>query len=302
MFPGLEISASTQERAHTGQHNGHALAYGIGSLTGSNAFKTTGLRYAWFLPNTLLNNINNSRITLTWQSSAAIAHPAIVVYWGGHPWNIWGANLTARYNGFELMTAGQSDFFQSAAPMSRWRSELVHRLPGVFTGRGFPSARTGSDYGNRWWTQFVHDISYYTFIGLPSPLPSDMRTLSQASVDQALRAGLTVASRFGGIALLRLRNAQGGLQEIGSWFTMPVNSAVEGNIVLRAALSGIYHVRLVEDNFRREWTLHNAALSAGQTITIPLSFTFPGGQRFYHVIVQGEGGDTIYTSPIFIRQ
>jgi hypothetical protein len=125
-------------------------------------------------------------------------------------------------------------------------------IPGVFNNMGFPSARTGSDYGNRWWTWMVHDISYFTFIGLPSPLPSDMRNLSQVSVDQTLRAGRTVASRLGGIAALRLRNAQGNLQEIGSWFTMPANGTVSGDVVLRASSSGNYRVRLVEDNFRRE--------------------------------------------------
>lgn len=189
--------------------------------------------------------------------------------------------------------------------MPRWRQELVQRLSGVFNNSGFPSARTGSDYGNHKWGWIVHDISYFTFIGLSSPLPSDMRTLSQGSVDQALRTGRTVASRLGGLAALRLRNAHGGLQEIASWFTMPVNSTVSGDVVLRASISGNYRVRLVEDNFRREWTLYNAGLDAGKTITIPLSFTFPGGQRFYHIIVEHTGllgNDFIYTSPIFIRQ
>lgn len=303
MFPGLEISASTQERTHTGQHNGHALAYGINNLTGLGTFEGSGLRYAWFLPNTLLGNINNNRTTPAWRSSAAIAHPK-PVHPLIHPWHVWGASIPARYDGFELMTAGQTSFGQNATPMVRWRQELVHRLPGVFVGLGFPSARTGSDYGNRWWFWMIHDISYYTFVGLPSPLPSDMRELPQASVGQALRAGHTVASRLGGVAALRLENAQGVLQEIGSWFTMPANNTVDGEVMLRAASSGTHRVRLIEDNFRREWTLHNAWLVAGETITIPLSFIFPGGQRFYHIIVDSPDGigEAIYTSPIFIRQ
>ncbi|MEW6663199.1 MAG: hypothetical protein ACOY9Y_05735 [Bacillota bacterium] len=82
-----------------------------------------------------------------------------------------------------------------------------------------------------------------------------MRQLSQSSVDQALRAGRTVASRLGGLASLRLRNAQGDLQEIGSQFIMPAGSTVSGDIVLRAARAGSYRVRLVEDNFRR--TVHD---------------------------------------------
>jgi len=86
------------------------------------------------------------------------------------------------------------------------------------------------------------EISYFTFIGLPSPLPSDLRLLAQSDVDQALRAGRTVASRLGGVATLRLRNAQGVLQEIGSRFTMPANAVVSGDIVLRVALSGSYRV------------------------------------------------------------
>ncbi|MBS3886207.1 MAG: hypothetical protein M1552_08805 [Firmicutes bacterium] len=66
--------------------------------------------------------------------------------------------------------------------------------------------------------------------------------LAQSDVDQALRAGRTVASRLGGVATLRLRNAQGVLQEIGSRFTMPANAVVSGDIVLRVALSGSYRV------------------------------------------------------------
>ncbi len=185
-----------------------------------------------------------------------------------------------------------------------WRIELAARLSGTFAGNGFPSARTGSDYGNHKWGWVVHDISYFTFIGLPSR-PSDMRQLSQASVDQTLRAGRTVASRLGGVASLRLRNAQGGLQEIGSWFTMTANSTVSGDVVLRAARSGNYRVRLIEDNFRR--TVHDSSrhLNAGETVIIPVGFTFPDGQRFYHVIVEHSSisaNDIIYTSPIFIRQ
>ena len=41
-------------------------------------------------------------------------------------------------------------------------------------------------------------------------------------------------------------------------------------------------------------------------MTIPVGFVFHGGQRSYHVIVEhilpGGANDTIYTSPIFIRQ
>jgi len=309
MFPGAEISASTREREHVlslgiwpffeERHNGHALAYGIQNLTGpsiTDTFEGRGLRYNWFLPNTLLSNIyvNNSNV-----SSAAIAHPGAV-----HSWKIWSPALTSRYDGYELMRAFQTRYDPDYPPIVTWRSELSARLSGTFAGNGFPSARTGSDYGNHWFGQFSHDISYYTFVGLPSR-PSDMRQLTQSSVDAALRAGLTVASRLGGVASLRLRNAQGVLQEIGSQFIMPANSTVNGDIVLRAARSGNYRVRLVEDNFRREWALHNAALSAGQTIVIPVRFSFPGGQRFYHVIVEHtslSANDTIYTSPIFIRQ
>jgi len=116
--------------------------------------------------------------------------------------------------------------------------------------------------------------------------PVDMRTLLQGDVDRALRAGRTVASPLGGVASLRLRNAQGILQEIGSQFTMPVNSAVEGNIVLRAARSGNHRVRVIENDFLR--TVHDTthSMAAGGIITIPVRFIFPGGQKFYHVIVE----------------
>ncbi|MBS3939019.1 MAG: hypothetical protein KGZ50_10710, partial [Peptococcaceae bacterium] len=145
MFPGAEISASNVNQAHTGEHRGHALAYGIQNLTGSATFDAGGLRYSWFRPNNLLNNINNNRIGT---SSAAIAHPT-----GSYPWTFWTTdpphdNITARYDGFELMTALQTQFGPNSSPVVRWRSELVARLPGVFgDDAGFPSARTGSDWG-----------------------------------------------------------------------------------------------------------------------------------------------------------
>ena len=142
-----------------------------------------------------------------------------------------------------------------------------------------------------------------------------MRQLLQASVDHALRAGRTVASRLGGFASLRLINAQGNPQEIGSRFVMPASATVSGVITLRAALSGNYRVIIVENSVGRTGITdirHDSPhhLNAGQTVTIPVSFRFDGGQRSYHVIVEHtvlEGGilitkDTIYTSPIFIRQ
>jgi hydrogenase maturation protease len=124
LFPGAEISASNQEFSHNGVHNGHALAYGIVNLTGSTSFDTTGLRYNWFLPNTVLKNINlnNSGV-----SSSSLAH----VYNLFYPWNVWGANLTERYDGMELMSAGQYNFSPSQNAMVKWRQELLHRLPGV---------------------------------------------------------------------------------------------------------------------------------------------------------------------------
>ena|GEM_PF-329303 len=324
MFPGLEISASTLHRTYSGIHNGHALAYGIQNLTGSGigTFETTGLRYNWFRPNELLHNINinnpGSVAPGPGPSSAAIAHPTI-----GHPWNplFLGVGLTERYDGFELMTAGQGlpsrgGFGPNALPMEIWRSELVHRLPGVFTsvvlgGGNFPSARTGSDWGNHWFTDLATDISYYTYIGITGigSLPADMRTLSQVSVNRALRAGRTVASRLGGFATLRLRNAQGSLQELGSWFNLPIGATVSGEIVFRAAVPGNYRIRIIENSSGRSGladTRHDSLrhVNAGQTVTIPVSFRFEGGQRSYHVIVEdaSAANDFIYTSPIFIRQ
>jgi len=307
MFPGAEISASTREREHVlslgsppffeERHNGHALAYGIQNLMAIPfTFESRGLRYNWFLPNTLLSNINANNPGV---SSAAIAHPGS----GFHPWKVWSPSITSRYDGYELMRAGQTRFDPNYAPIVRWRSELSARLSGAFAGNGFPSARTGSDWGNPW-VSGLHEISFYTFIGIPSR-PADMRQLTQTSVDAALHAGRTVASRLGGVASLRLRNAQGGLQEIGSQFTMPVNSSVEGNIILRAARSGSHRVRVIENDFLR--TIHDTthSMTAGNTITIPVRFTFLGGQRFYHVTVEHSSisaNDTIYTSPIFIRQ
>jgi len=306
MFPGLEVAASTVNQSHTG-HNGHALAYGIRDLVGWGSFDTAGLRYNWFLPDNLLSNINANR--LGW-SSATIAHPA-----GHFEWDAWsvpgspGGVINARYDGFELMSGVQTSFCPSSAHVGRWRQEIVARLSNAFAGQGFPSARTGSDWGGAGSELF--GISYFTFIGLPS-WTSDMRHLPQDTVSASLRAGRTVASRLGGFATLRLRNAQGVLQELGSQFTMSANAAVSGEIVLRAARAGNYRVRIVENSSGRiglEDVRVNQvhALTSGQTIAIPVNFTFFGGQRAYHVVVEqicidGQTTDTIYTSPIFIRQ
>ena len=174
MFPGVEVAASTANRTHTGSHNGHALAYGIQNLTGppsAGTFETIGLRYNWFLPNTLLSNINLNRLGV---SSASIAHPVDLGIPGipAYPWNVWGAALP-RYDGFELMYAGQTNFSPNNAIASRWRQEIVANLNRAFAGNGFPSARTGSDRGGAF--SQLWDISYFTFIGLPNPRPSDMR-------------------------------------------------------------------------------------------------------------------------------
>jgi hypothetical protein len=317
MFPGAEIAASAEQPPVTGQHNGHALAYGIRNLT--------DLRYLWFLPNNLLRNININNVNPDppsatnpnppGPSSAALAHPFCDAY----PWRVWGASLTQRYNGYEVMSnaAVQTNFSPNSQHMNTWRSELVARFPSAFAGTGFPSVRTGSDYGNTFFCPVrrsripIGSMGFFTFVGLPSPLPSDMRNLLQRDVDGALLAGRTVASRLGGIASLRLRNAQGGLQEIGSWFVMPAFATVSGDIVLRAAFSGSYVVRVIENssgNVGINVVRHDSShfLNAGQTMVIPVSFRFDGGQRSYHVIVDhvlpGGASDTIYTSPIFIRQ
>ncbi len=317
MFPGAEIAASTINRTHTTAHDGHALAHGIQNLIGvgtAASFDTTGLRYSWFLPGVLLGNINNNRLG---RSSASIAHPVgfqIANVQQGFPWNVWDAALP-RYDGFELMHAGQFDFSPGSTVVNRWRREIVANLTRVFTGNGFPSARTGSDWGGAG-SEFF-DISYFTFVGLASQPPSDRQRLAQSDVDAALRTGRTVASRLGGIAALRLRNTQGVLQEIGSRFTMPPNAIVSGDIVLRAARSGSYRVRIIQ-NFANSPGVNavpafaqgaaaefTQTLSAGQTIVIPVSFPFAGGQRAFHVVVEHSSvlaNDTIYTSPIFIRE
>lgn len=311
MFPGLEVAASTVNQSHT-EHNGHALAYGIRDLVGWGSFDTAGLRYNWFLPDNLLSNINANR--LGW-SSATIAHPT-----GHFEWDAWsvpgspGGVINARYDGFELMSGVQTSFCPSSAHVGRWRQEIVARLSNAFAGQGFPSARTGSDWGGAG-SEFF-GISYFTFIGLPS-WTSDMRHLLQDTVSVSLRAGRTVASRLGGFATLRLRNAQGVLQEIGSQFTMSANATVIGEIVLRAARAGSSTVRIIENYVGNTGqnsvpafqgsTVTTRGLVAGQTVIIPVSFRFDGGQRAYHVVVEHVGGeaelaDTIYTSPIFIRQ
>lgn len=312
MFPGAEIAASTMHQQH-GNHDGHALAYGIQNLNGSNTFETTGLRYCWVTPNHLLANINNNQLG---RASASIAHPVELGIPGvpTFEWNDWRPVISARYDGFELMYAGQTRFGPSEPVATKWREEIAANLSRAFAGDGFPSARTGSDWGGAF--SQLWDISYFTYVGLSS-LPGDMRNLSQADVDQALRAGRTVASRLGGLATLWLWNEQAQLKGIGSQFAMPSNSIVSGHIELRAARSGNYSVQLIQNLasdpglnavnafHNRTASVFSQHLNAGQTVIIPANFVFMGGQRAFHLVVTHSSvsaNDIIYTSPIFIRQ
>jgi len=289
MFPGVEIAASTANHTHT-DHNGHALAYGIQNLVGiggASGFEISGLRYSWFAPNTLLENINNNR--LGW-SSGGIAHPGAQPPLG-YPWNIWSPTLFARYDGFELMSGAlQTNFSPGFGPMQKWREEIVARLNATFAGNGFPSARTGSDWADVL-SQFT-SIPFVTHIGL-SQWWGDMTQLGQENVDAALRAGRTVASRFGGLAILRLRDAQGVPQEIGSRFTMPVHATVSGEITLRAARTGFYRVRVIENRSTRtglEDTRHDSwhTVSSGHSMGIihrPGMPTWRGDGHTYSLVL-----------------
>jgi hypothetical protein len=361
LFPGAEISASHVYRRHITcektSHNGHALAYGIRDLIGRTlgspgTFETTGLRYNWHLPFWLLENIsnNNNHVPSSTPtdpnppgpSSGAIAHPIHLGFPDclvpSYPWSQWESDI--RYQGYEIMFAGQGiipnpegAFGPEGSAASTWRRELAFKMPAIFRrgGTDFPSVRTGSDWGgagSRLW-----DISYYTFIRVSSHNAGiDMSQLSQSEVDFALRNGRTVASRLGGLATLTLLR-----REIGSMFTWRANTEVSGHIELRAARSGTYRVRIIENwagnagiNAVQAFQNKSAssevlAVSAGQTVTIPVSFNFPGGQRSYHVVVEqissfvpgdrivvlpnntidvmvNPANDIIYTSPIFIRQ
>ncbi|MBS4032305.1 MAG: hypothetical protein KGZ63_12935 [Clostridiales bacterium] len=297
MFPGSEIAASTLNKQR-GEHNGHALAYGINSFTGSSTFETTGLRYRWFLPGDLINNINNNRSV----AHSSIAHPTHTVY----PWNVWGSSLgSTRYHGFELMSGVQTNFGTGASPMVRWRSELTHKLPGVFSGLAFPSARTGSDYCGNWYSP---DIAYYTFIGLDSPPPwSDLKTLSQSAVDTPLRKGRTVASRHGGMAAFTMKDSAGNNKQIGDYYSLASKTWVSSTITIKPTVTAQYRIRVVENNFASTIFDSTRSLTGGVANQITFGFTFDSANtksnRYYHLIVEGSVGSTeyIYTSPIFIK-
>lgn len=298
MFPGAEIAGSTLDRQR-GNHNGHALAYGIGNFTGSNTFETTGLRYRWFLPAGLLANINNNQFG----SHSSIAHPTHAVY----PWNVWGSALgSVRYHGMELMSGIQSSFHLNASPMIKWRSELTHHLSGVFSGLAFPSARTGSDYCGNWYSP---GLNYYTFIGLDSPPPwTDLRSLAQTSVDTPLRKGRTVASRLGGMAAFTIKDSSGNDKQIGDYFSLAANTEISSTITVKPTITGQYRVRVVENDFSRTVYDQAHSLTGGVASQFTFTFRFDGNLTrasfYYHLIVEGVTGiapDFIYTSPIFIN-
>lgn len=296
MFPGAEVAASTLNQ-QTGDHNGHALAYGIGNFTGSGTFETTGLRYRWHLPTALLTNINNN------QSGAhsSIAHPTHAIY----PWNVWGSALgSVRYHGMELMGGIQTSFDPNASPMIKWRSELTHHLSGVFSGLAFPSARTGSDYCGNWYSP---GLNFYTFIGLDSPPPwADLRSLTQTEVDTPLRKGRTVASRLGGMAAFTIKDSSGNDKQIGDYYTLTANTEISSTITVKPTVTGQYRVRVVENDFSRTVYDQTHSLTGGVASQFTFTFRFDGnltrGNYYYHLVVAGVTGSSeyIYTSPIFI--
>ncbi|KAF0194898.1 MAG: PHP domain-containing protein [Bacillota bacterium] len=295
MFPGSEIAGSTVNKGF-GNHKGHALAYGIGSFTGSNSFETTGLRYRWFLPQDLLNNINSNKSG----AHSTIAHPTNIFY----PWSEWA--LSVRYHGMELMSGLQTSFAPQSSPVVRWRSELTRHLPGVFNGLAFPSARTGSDYSG---VIGSPGINYYTFIGLDSAPPwSNLRSLSQTVVDTALRKGRTIASRLGGVAAFTIKDSSGTDRQIGDYYSQTANTQLSSHIIVQPTISGTYRIRVVENDFSRTVYDQIHFLSGGVASQFDFNFSFDPtttrGNFYYHLIVEDlsvSGGDYIYTSPIFIK-
>ncbi len=111
-----------------------------------------------------------------------------------------------------------------------------------------------------------------------------------------------MTSRLGGLATFTLNGWQ-----IGDRFTHSAGSNVNGSVQFRPAFSGTYRVTVYEDNLSRiVYQSPFTYIEAGITpdpVNYPFVFTFPGGQRFYHVYVEEwSSTEHIYTSPIFIRQ
>jgi hypothetical protein len=273
LYPGAEVTVGTGSPFVA---SGDALAYGINSLT--------GLENQTHPPQTEIDNILSNYPT--GPSSPSIAHPT-----GNPSWSDW---TVLRYRGLELMTGVQTAFADTASPMVRWRSELTRLLTNTFTYGYFASARTGSDYHGHLVEPYP---GYVTWV----------RTASwsvKGSVDSAISAGQTVASRKGGLAYMRMDYGATVAQVGGRLTGVPANSTLQIRVTIKPIETGSYIIKIYRDNNAQLIYTSTQSYTAGNAYnpfspSTYINYTFPGGSHFYFLYISGP--DYIYTSPIFVK-
>lgn len=166
-------------------------------------------------------------------------------------------------------------------------------LSSTFSYGYFASARTGSD-----WHAKVGDPNHPGYV-------TWLRTSNwstKSSVDSALYAGATVASRKGGLAYMSLTRGS-TLGQVGDRLTgIPANATFQLQITFKPLESGTYTIKVYRNNKQEEVFTYTASFSAGGTYNPAGSsyyFRFPGGSNYYYLSISGP--DYIYSSPIFVK-
>jgi hypothetical protein len=286
-FPGMELSAAAVRppdgvRAADGE--GHALGYGITSfpmrrwcpqqLSELQVFDLT------HGPQAVIDELNENTNTAqpVHRSLASIAHPASNWTWPldrfRYDWPWLGhlnpndlTRVTTHFRGMELMSGAQTNFSLT----SYYTHILLHVT-------------------DAWWNSNA------------TPWHERRRV-----VDNALRAGRTIASLCGSFGFVAINGVRPGAIRTGQ----AVNSVLNMELHLTPSVNGTAQVRLFQgDRADGNMSLaptpifsENIPVTAGTMVTRTFTRTFPGGDQYYWLFVDIAGtgtNDVIYTTPIFI--
>lgn len=274
LCPGTEVTTNTWDPIEARYVPTDITAYGIKNLNGI-------VNYGYALQQQIgYVNSNNSRV-----SSSSIAHPYGLTAWLSE--NIYPYD----YSGFELMGALQVSYGDTASPMVRWRSELLRLKLNTFdSGTYMASARAGGDWHAKFYEPSPPD--YVTFVRTPY-------WYDKPSVDSALRNGRTVASAFGGLAYMTIRNGANTYYVGDKISGVATGANLNFGITFRPVISGNYAIQIYRDNKAQLLQSYSVYLTAGVPYTPSFQHSFPGSSHYYFVQVSGE--DYVYASPIFIR-
>jgi hypothetical protein len=279
LYPGAEMTVVETVLDPDGEWRtytrGDLLAHGIKDLT--------DILNRYWNPQTGINKINSND---PGKSSASIAHPY------GNP--SWTGGEVNNYRGYEIMSGLQLSFDENCNPVTKWKSELTRTMSSAFSGTGFPSPRTGSD-----WHQSIVDPvhpGYVTWIGTS-------QWGNKTEVDRALYNGYTIASRKGGLGYFTLSNGSTSKSVGQTWSGVPTGSTLTINVTFKPAEAGTYSIKVYQYNSATNTTStafsHTAPFSAGGTHQFSKDVSFPGSSNYYYLYISGP--DYIYSSPIYVK-